>query len=298
MAGNGNAAQPAARNGNGNGSQDTNTVRLNKGVQQVTGAAPAQTVKNAEPLHEETPNAGKAPIMATEGFGDDKPGDMTQVIRIQPGIQEPRPVNTAQELLTQPPDQAISSNITQWATGGFFLSAENGNNLTIFLAAAFKATSGYTNHKQHEDLLLILQRICDSTAALLEKDWNAGASERFYASSDLITLIQNPRFQPYMLKTFRIMLQYDPEMDLEELKKSFRDFNEFLTKWDVGLQPQKLSHIERLILAHQEIIKELSEQCALCACDEPMMAFLNQRKIKATLGRVDKLLDISREITS
>jgi hypothetical protein len=29
-----------------------------------------------------------------------------------------------------------------------------------------------------------------------------------------------------------------------------------------------------------------------------MMAFLNQRKIKATLGRVDKLLDISREITS
>jgi hypothetical protein len=295
--GNGNGAQKAAAPGNG--TQETNTVRLNKGVQQVT-APPQSAVKSAEPLVEQRPNG--TPIHATEGFEDAAifdaaEGERTQVIKIKPMLpgfpESERPSSAAQEMpTTAPPDQGMMNNIMDWAKA---LGIQE-NNLMWFTAAGYKVTSGYTNFTEYRNLTYIFDRVFHSADAIEARDPNAASMQRFNAIVELVNAIQNPKFQPYMLFTFKIIFEEDNGMDTEAMKNSFAEFNGFITKWDPSLQPQKLSKIDHVIWALDEMAKRFSEQRTFCVCDEPMSAALAGRKILELIDMNRQMLDEIRKV--
>jgi hypothetical protein len=188
-------------------------------------------------------------------------------------------------------NQEMIANLEQW-TRAFYLSE---NSFSRFMNAAAKVTVGYSDIEQHGNLVMVLNKIYHSSDSIADKDLNEAAIERGHSVGALVATIENEKFKPYMIFTFRELAERYEGASNRDMTEIFKLFNTFIGTWEASTMIQKASQLDRSTSELYGVSEQIETFIIKMRCNEPMGSFLAQlsarEKINSLIQTLNGLLE-------
>lgn len=191
------------------------------------------------------------------------------------------------ELTGEPLDVAIKKNLAGWASA-FMLDKAGFNR---FMIAGHKATSGFSEAAQHDSFVFIIDKIYHAADSV---ETNKAFYERGATLGTFIVTIENPKFMPYMVFTFREIFE-SYKLDIRAMASIFSTFNRYLDSWKPSMLTEKVLELEKSAWILSEIAKTIEKEGLMIRCNEPARAFQGRLEIKSRIAALMRTLQDIRE---
>ena len=191
------------------------------------------------------------------------------------------------ELTGEPLDMAIRKNLAGWGSA-FMLSKPD---FSRFMIAGHKATSGFSEPAQHDSFVFIIDKIYHAADSV---ETGKAFYERGATLGTFVSAIENPKFMPHMVSTFREIFE-SYKLDIRAMASIFTTFNRYLDSWKPSLLTEQVVKLEKSAWSLSEIAKVIEKESLTIRCNEPARAFQARLEIRSRIAALMRTLKAIHE---